>query len=76
LKRTALCCPFFVLSLAVTGILRHTLWYKTLFHRFLNSYRILHIAIITHPLIPPQTAVGANSVRPSKKQAHDYIIVG
>nr|DAW87385.1 MAG TPA: hypothetical protein [Inoviridae sp.] len=60
----------------MTGILRHTLWYKTLFHRFLNSYRILHIAIITHPLIPPQTAVGANSVRPSKKQAHDYIIVG
>jgi hypothetical protein len=42
----------------------------------LNSYRILHIVIITHPLIPPQTTVGANSVRPSKKQAHDYIIVG
>ena len=43
----------------MTGILRHTLWYKTLFHRFLNSYRILHIVIITHPLIPPQTAVFA-----------------
>ena len=71
-----MCCPFFctVTRRRDGHFTPYIVGDKTLFHRFLNSYRIfLHIAIITHPLdTPTNGSRGERVFARRRQQAHEW----